>query len=70
MFFMEILFNLLVFKDCVVCFDCEMGYIVCGLELIWLIVISWLDGKELFDVIVCFIGEVFDFNLCYFGVWF
>lgn len=61
--------NPLVPKDRAVCFDCEMGYTVYGMELIRLTATSWPDGKELLDVLVRPIGEVLDLNSRYSGVW-
>ncbi|SPQ20933.1 ab578e04-baea-499b-a257-fee514b5e0ab [Thermothielavioides terrestris] len=55
--------------DRAVCFDCEMGYTVRGLELIRLTAISWPDGKELLDVLVQPVGEILDLNSRYSGVW-
>jgi hypothetical protein len=56
-------------KDRAVCFDCEMGYTVYGLELIRLTATSWPDGKELLDVLVQPVGEILDLNSRYSGVW-
>ncbi|KAL2269165.1 hypothetical protein VTJ83DRAFT_4011 [Remersonia thermophila] len=56
-------------KDRAVCFDCEMGYTVHGLELIRLTATSWPDGKELLDVLVRPVGEILDLNSRYSGVW-
>ncbi|KAL1842163.1 hypothetical protein VTJ49DRAFT_5936 [Mycothermus thermophilus] len=56
-------------KDRAVCFDCEMGYTVRGLELIRLTATSWPDGKELLDVLVRPVGEILDLNSRYSGVW-
>lgn len=61
--------NPLVPKDRAVCFDCEMGYTVRGLELIRLTATSWPDGKELLDVLVRPVGEILDLNSRYSGVW-
>lgn len=52
-----------------VCFDCEMGYTVRGLELIRLTATSWPDGQELLDVLVQPLGEILDLNSRYSGVW-
>ncbi|MCJ1410035.1 RNA exonuclease 3 [Ptychographa xylographoides] len=52
-----------------VCFDCEMGYTVFGMELIRLTATSWPDGKELLDVLVRPIGEILDLNSRFSGVW-
>lgn len=51
-----------------VCFDCEMGYTVYGMELIRLTVTSWPDGAELLDVLVQPLGEILDLNSQYSGV--
>jgi hypothetical protein len=56
-------------KDRAVCFDCEMGYTVRGMELIRLTATSWPDGKELLDVLVRPVGEILDLNSRYSGVW-
>ncbi|KAL2132881.1 hypothetical protein VTI74DRAFT_3195 [Chaetomium olivicolor] len=56
-------------KDRAVCFDCEMGYTVRGMELIRLTATSWPDGKELLDVLVQPVGEILDLNSRYSGVW-
>ena len=61
--------NPLASKDRAVCFDCEMGYTVRGMELIRLTATNWPDGKELLDVLVHPIGEVLDLNSRYSGVW-
>lgn len=53
----------------VVCFDCEMGYTVYGMELIRLTATSWPDGAELIDVLVQPFGEILDLNSQYSGVW-
>lgn len=52
-----------------VCLDGEMGYTVHGLELIRLTATSWLDGSELFDVLVRPFGPVLDLNSRYSGVY-
>ena len=54
--------------DRAVCFDCEMGYTVKGLELIRLTATSWPDGAELLDVLVYPIGEILDLNSRYSGI--
>lgn len=56
-------------KDRAVCFDCEMGYTVYGLELLRLTATSWPDGKVLLDVLVYPVGEIIDLNSRYSGVW-
>lgn len=55
--------------DYAVCFDCEMGYTVYGLELIRLTATSWPTGEELIDVLVRPKGEVLDLNSRYSGVY-
>lgn len=55
--------------DRAVCFDCEMGYTVRGLELIRLTATSWPDGKTLLDVLVRPVGEILDLNSRFSGVW-
>lgn len=52
-----------------VCFDCEMGYTVYGMELIRVTATSWPDGAELIDVLVQPFGEILDLNSRYSGVW-
>ncbi|KUI62669.1 RNA exonuclease 3 [Cytospora mali] len=52
-----------------VCFDCEMGYTVYGMELIRLTATSWPDGAGLIDVLVQPFGEILDLNSQYSGVW-
>jgi hypothetical protein len=54
--------------DGAVCFDCEMGYTVNGLELIRLTAVSWPDGELLLDVLVRPLGQVLDLNSRYSGV--
>jgi len=61
--------NPLVPTNRAVCFDCEMGYTVMGLELIRLTATSWPDGGELLDVLVRPVGEILDLNSRYSGVW-
>ncbi|KAK6217626.1 alpha,alpha-trehalase nth1 [Pestalotiopsis sp. IQ-011] len=55
-------------KDRAVCFDCEMGYTVHGMELIRLTAVSWTSGDELLDVLVYPVGEYIDLNSRYSGV--
>ncbi|PHH91599.1 hypothetical protein CDD83_11068 [Cordyceps sp. RAO-2017] len=55
--------------DRAVCFDCEMGYTVYGMELIRLTATSWPSGEELLDVLVQPLGEILDLNSRYSGVW-
>ncbi|KAH7148473.1 ribonuclease H-like domain-containing protein [Dactylonectria macrodidyma] len=55
--------------DRAVCFDCEMGYTVHGLELIRLTATSWPTGETLLDVLVRPLGEILDLNSRYSGVW-
>lgn len=52
-----------------VCFDCEMGYTVYGLELVRLTATSWPTGEELLDILVRPKGEILDLNSRYSGVW-
>ncbi|KAJ3496239.1 hypothetical protein NLG97_g2803 [Lecanicillium saksenae] len=54
--------------DRAVCFDCEMGYTVYGMELIRLTATSWPDGAEILDVLVKPFGEILDLNSRYSGV--
>ncbi|KPM39062.1 RNA exonuclease 3 [Neonectria ditissima] len=61
--------NPLVATDRAVCFDCEMGYTVHGMELIRLTATSWPTGEELLDVLVRPLGEILDLNSRYSGVW-
>jgi len=55
-------------KDRAVCFDCEMGYTVFGLELIRLTAVSWPEGNILLDILVRPVGEILDLNTRYSGV--
>ncbi|PWI66135.1 hypothetical protein PCL_05353 [Purpureocillium lilacinum] len=55
--------------DRAVCFDCEMGYTVHGMELIRLTATAWPTGEELLDVLVQPLGEILDLNSRYSGVW-
>ncbi|KAI8633939.1 hypothetical protein F5Y19DRAFT_471199 [Xylariaceae sp. FL1651] len=55
-------------KDRAVCFDCEMGYTVYGLELIRMTVVSWPKGEMLLDILVQPAGEILDLNTRYSGV--
>ncbi|KAI0390854.1 hypothetical protein F5Y17DRAFT_442830 [Xylariaceae sp. FL0594] len=66
--FVEIPSNPDVPKDRAVCFDCEMGYTVLGLELIRLTVVSWPDGNILLDILVQPAGEILDLNTRFSGV--
>ncbi|KAI9813410.1 MAG: RNA exonuclease 3 [Pycnora praestabilis] len=52
-----------------VCFDCEMGYTVYGMELIRLTATAWPSGDELLDVLVRPLGEILDLNSRFSGVW-
>lgn len=52
-----------------VCIDGEMGYTVCGLELIRLTATAWPNYDELLDVLVRPEGEILDLNSRYSGVW-
>lgn len=54
--------------DRAICFDCEMGYTVYGLELIRMTAVSWPDYKTLVDILVQPFGEVLDLNTRYSGV--
>ncbi|KAI8963751.1 hypothetical protein F5Y11DRAFT_318575 [Daldinia sp. FL1419] len=54
--------------DRAVCFDCEMGYTVYGLELIRLTAVSWPNYELLLDILVQPYGEVLDLNTRYSGV--
>ncbi|KAI0885562.1 uncharacterized protein GGS22DRAFT_187847 [Annulohypoxylon maeteangense] len=55
-------------KDRAVCFDCEMGYTVYGLELIRVTALSWPNYEILADILVQPYGEVLDLNTRYSGV--
>ncbi|KAI1335394.1 hypothetical protein F5Y15DRAFT_419881 [Xylariaceae sp. FL0016] len=55
-------------KGRAVCFDCEMGYTVYGLELIRITAVSWPDGDILLDILVKPFGETLDLNTRYSGV--
>lgn len=55
--------------DRAVCFDCEMGYTVYGLELVRLTATAWPSGDELLDVLVQPFGEILDLNSRFSGVW-
>lgn len=54
--------------DRAVCFDCEMGYTVYGMELIRVTALSWPNYEMLLDVLVQPFGEVLDLNTRYSGV--
>lgn len=54
--------------DRAVCFDCEMGFTVYGLELIRLTATSWPTGELLIDVLVKPFGEILDLNSRFSGV--
>ncbi|KAI1466085.1 uncharacterized protein F4812DRAFT_452030 [Daldinia caldariorum] len=54
--------------DRAICFDCEMGYTVYGLELIRLTALSWPNYELLLDILVQPFGEVLDLNTRYSGV--
>ncbi|KAI1475253.1 hypothetical protein F4774DRAFT_298519 [Daldinia eschscholtzii] len=54
--------------DRAICFDCEMGYTVYGLELIRLTALSWPSYELLLDILVQPFGEVLDLNTRYSGV--
>lgn len=51
-----------------VCFDCEMGYTVYGMELIRVTAVLWPSGEELLDVLVYPVGEYLDLNTRFSGV--
>lgn len=51
-----------------VCFDCEMGYTTCGLELMRLTVVAWPTHKILIDVLVRPIGHILDVNTRFSGI--
>jgi RNA exonuclease 1 len=55
-------------EDRAVCFDCEMGYTVFGLELIRLTAVSWPESNILLDILVQPVGEILDLNTRYSGV--
>ncbi|KAI1462530.1 hypothetical protein F4805DRAFT_472 [Annulohypoxylon moriforme] len=55
-------------KDRAICFDCEMGFTVHGLELIRMTAISWPSYEILVDILVQPYGEVLDLNTRYSGV--
>ncbi|KAL2204143.1 hypothetical protein CC79DRAFT_1277685 [Sarocladium strictum] len=61
--------NLAALSGRAVCFDCEMGYTVHGMELIRLTATSWPTGEEILDVLVKPIGEILDLNSRFSGVW-
>ena len=61
--------NDLVPEDRAVCFDCEMGYTVHGMELIRVTATSWPTGEILLDVLVRPVGEILDLNSRFSGVW-
>ena len=52
-----------------VCFDCEMGYTVFGMECLRLTACSWPQGEVLVDVLVRPLGTVLDLNSRFSGVW-
>lgn len=51
-----------------VCFDCEMGYTTCGLELMRLTVVAWPMHKPIIDVLVRPIGHILDVNTRFSGI--
>ncbi|KAH8171403.1 RNA exonuclease 3 [Sarocladium implicatum] len=61
--------NLAAVSGRAVCFDCEMGYTVHGMELIRLTATSWPTGETLLDVLVKPVGEILDLNSRFSGVW-
>ena len=52
-----------------VCFDCEMGYTACGLEMIRLTATDFPTGTTILDTLVRPKGEILDLNSRYSGVW-
>ena len=57
-----------VLKEMAICFDCEMGYTVYGLELIRLSAVRWPQGTPLLDFLVRPKGAVLDLNTRFSGV--
>ncbi|KAI0892289.1 hypothetical protein F4806DRAFT_480163 [Annulohypoxylon nitens] len=55
-------------EDRAICFDCEMGFTVHGLELIRMTAVSWPGNETLADILVQPYGEVLDLNTRYSGV--
>ena len=55
-------------RDMAVCFDCEMGYTVHGLELIRLSAVRWPQGTPLLDFLVRPLGAILDLNSRFSGV--
>jgi RNA exonuclease 1 len=55
-------------RNTAVCFDCEMGYTTCGLELMRLTVISWPLHKPIIDVLVRPFGHILDLNTRFSGI--
>lgn len=55
--------------DSAICYDCEMGYTVYGLELIRLTAVSWPNGEDLLDVLVRPYGAVLDLNSRHSGIY-
>lgn len=51
-----------------VTFDCEMGYTVCGFELMRLTAATWPQGDPLIDVLVRPQGAILDFNTRWSGI--
>lgn len=51
-----------------VTFDCEMGYTVCGFELMRLTAATWPEGLPLIDVLVRPQGAILDFNTRFSGI--
>lgn len=51
-----------------VTFDCEMGYTVCGLELMRLTAVTWPENHLLIDVLVRPQGAILDFNTRFSGI--
>ncbi|KAL1297290.1 hypothetical protein AAFC00_004845 [Neodothiora populina] len=49
-------------------FDCEMGYTVCGFELMRLTAVTWPEGDPCIDVLVRPQGAILDFNTRFSGI--
>lgn len=49
-------------------FDCEMGYTVCGFELMRLTAVTWPEGDTCIDVLVRPQGAILDFNTRFSGI--
>ena len=57
-----------VLNEMAVCFDCEMGYTVYGLELIRLSAVRWPQGTSILDFLVRPKGAILDLNTRFSGV--